>query len=157
MKKFYLECKVNGKDFKGEIDPNLRLIDFLRDVLKLKGTKEGCGEGECGACMVLLDGKPVNSCLVMAFSVNRKEIITIEGIELTEYGKKLKESFRKNAAVQCGFCTPGFIITASALLREKPDAKEDEIKEALSGNICRCTGYDMIINAVYKAREKKRK
>lgn len=157
MKKFYLECKVNGKDFKGEIDPNLRLIDFLRDVLKLKGTKEGCGEGECGACMVLLDREPVNSCLVMAFSVNRKEIITIEGIELTEYGKKLKESFRKNAAVQCGFCTPGFIITASALLGEKPDAKEDEIKEALSGNICRCTGYDMIINAVDKAREKKRK
>ncbi|MCX7647443.1 MAG: (2Fe-2S)-binding protein [Elusimicrobiales bacterium] len=153
MKNYLLRCKINGEKFEGLIDPNMRLIDFLREEVGLKGTKEGCGEGECGACMVLLDGKAVNSCLVMAFSVSGKEIITIEGIDKTKYGKKLKKSFKKNAAVQCGFCTPGFIITAAAFLEEKPNATEEEIKEALSGNICRCTGYDMIIKAVDEAKK----
>lgn len=150
---YHIRCKINGNMFDGLINPNLRLIDFIRDVLGLKGTKEGCGEGECGACMVLVDGKAVNSCLVMAFSVDGKEIITIEGIDKTKYGQRLKESFKKNAAVQCGFCTPGFIITAAAFLNENPKATEKEIKEALSGNICRCTGYDMIIKAVDEARK----
>ncbi len=152
IKKFRLICTINDKKFEGEIDPNLRLIDFIRDILGLKGTKEGCGEGECGACMVLVNRKPVNSCIVMAFSIHNKEVITIEGIDKLKYARKLKESFKKNASVQCGFCTPGFIITASALLEENPDATIDEIKDYLVGNICRCTGYDKIIKAVDEAR-----
>lgn len=153
IKPYRISCQVNGKKFTGYIDPNLRLIDFLRDVLGLKGTKEGCGEGECGACMVLVNGVSVNSCLVMAFSVDNKKIVTIEGVDTLKYGKRLKEGFKKKAAVQCGFCTPGFIISASELLEKNPDATEEDIKKALSGNICRCTGYKKIIEAVSWARE----
>jgi len=154
MKKFLLKCKINGKDFEGEIDSSLRLIDFIRNNLKLTGTKEGCGEGECGACMVLVNGKAINSCLMMAVQIQNKELITIEGIHQLKYGKRLQESFLKEAAVQCGFCTPGFIISAQEILSKKPDATIDEIKEGLSGNICRCTGYKNIIRAVDKARQK---
>lgn len=148
-----IKCRINFKDFECDVDPNLRLIDLLRNDLCLTGTKEGCGEGECGACMVLLNGKAVNSCLVMAFSIDGKEVITIEGVDKLKYAKKLKESFKKNAAVQCGFCTPGFIISALELLNENPDASMDDIKKRLSGNICRCSGYDKIIKAVDEARK----
>jgi len=148
IKKFKIECIINGKKFVGEIEPNLRLIDFIRDILGLYGTKEGCGEGECGSCIVLLDRKPVNSCLVMAFSVNKKEIITIEGVEMMKYGKKLKDSFNNNFVVQCGFCIPGIIMVASALLENNSNPTEDDIKKAISGNICRCSGYEVIIDAI---------
>lgn len=155
MKKFKLECEVNGSEVKVEIDSSLRLLDFIRDVLGLKGTKEGCGEGECGACMVLMDGRAVNSCLVMAVQAHGKKIVTIEGIHKHKYGAQLQESFVKEAAVQCGFCTPGFIIAAQEILSKNPKATLDEIKEGLSGNLCRCTGYENIFKAVDKARKKK--
>lgn len=151
MKKFLLECKINGQKFKGEIDSSLRLIDFIRDFLGLKGTKEGCGEGECGACMVLLDGKAVNSCLMMAVQIHKKELITIEGIHNHKFGKKLQDAFIEEGAIQCGFCTPGFIISACEILSKNPKATIEEIKAGLSGNICRCTGYENIIKAVKKA------
>ncbi|MEF3279498.1 MAG: (2Fe-2S)-binding protein [Elusimicrobiota bacterium] len=152
VEKFKLDCIVNGKRIVREVEPHLRLIDFLRNDLGLKGTKEGCGEGECGSCMVLLNNKAVNSCLIMAFQVAGKEITTIEGIDKLKYAKELKESFKKNGAVQCGFCTPGFMITAIAMLMENPQLSIEEIKKGLSGNICRCTGYDKIIKAVDEAR-----
>ncbi len=154
MKKFHLCCTVNGEKIEKEIDSSLRLIDFIRDDLNLKGTKEGCGEGECGACMVLLDGKAVNSCLMMAVQIHKKNLVTIEGIHKHKYGRELKDSFVKEAAVQCGFCTPGFIIAAQEILAKNPKASLDEIKEGLTGNLCRCTGYENIFKAVDKARKK---
>lgn len=154
MKKFLLTCLVNGEKIEKEIDSSLRLIDFIREELNLKGTKEGCGEGECGACMVLLDGKAVNSCLMMAVQIQGKSLVTIEGIHKHKYGKELKESFVKEAAVQCGFCTPGFIIAAQEILAKNPKASLEEIKEGLTGNLCRCTGYENIFKAVDKARKK---
>jgi carbon-monoxide dehydrogenase small subunit len=153
MKKFLLKCEINGKPFKGEIDSSLRLIDFIRDTVGLKGTKEGCGEGECGACLVLLDGRAVNSCLMMAVQIHNKKLTTIEGIHRHKYGKKLQDSFVKEAAVQCGFCTPGFIIAAEEILEKNPSANLEEIKQGLSGNLCRCTGYENIFKAVDKARK----
>ncbi|NLI10703.1 MAG: (2Fe-2S)-binding protein [Elusimicrobia bacterium] len=154
MKKFPLSCEINGKKIKKEIDSSLRLIDFIREDMGLKGTKEGCGEGECGACMVLLDGKAVNSCLMMAVQIHGKKLVTIEGIHEHKYGKELQDSFVKEAAVQCGFCTPGFIIAAQEILAKNPKASLEEIKEGLAGNLCRCTGYENIFKAVDKARKK---
>ncbi|MEW5951501.1 MAG: (2Fe-2S)-binding protein [Elusimicrobiota bacterium] len=154
MKKIRLSCEINGKKIKKEIDSSLRLIDFIREDMGLKGTKEGCGEGECGACMVLLDGKAVNSCLMMAVQIQGKKLVTIEGIHEHKYGKELQDSFVKEAAVQCGFCTPGFIIAAQEILSKNPKASPEEIKEGLTGNLCRCTGYENIFKAVDKARKK---
>jgi len=154
MKIFKLESSINGKKIGKEIDSSLRLVDFIRDTLGLKGTKEGCGEGECGACMVLLDGKAVNSCLMMAVQIHRKNLVTIEGIHRHKYGKELQKSFVKEAAVQCGFCTPGFIISAQEFLVKNPRAGLEEIKAGLSGNLCRCTGYENIFKAVKKAGNK---
>lgn len=143
-----IDLTVNGKKVNLEINPNKRLIDFLRDDLNLTGVKEGCSEGECGACTVLLDGCAVTSCTVLAGQVNGREILTIEG--LAENGELdiIQKSFIENGAVQCGFCTPGMILSCKALLMKNPNPSEEEIKRAIEGNLCRCTGYTKIVKAV---------
>ena len=149
-----VSINVNGINYTKEIDPSIRLIDFLRDELKLKGTKEGCGEGECGACTVIVNGKAINSCLMLASSAHEKNVITIEGISDKDKLHPIQEAFMEAGAVQCGYCTPGMILSAKALLDKKPNASEEEIKVALSGNLCRCTGYKKIIQAVMLAQDK---
>ena len=145
-----IKFKLNGKEVNIETEPNRRLLDLLREDLGLTGTKEGCGIGECGACTVLLNGKAVNSCLILAPQVNGAEITTVEG--LAENGKLnlLQENFLKHGAVQCGFCTSGMLMSASALLKENPTPSEENVKETIAGNLCRCTGYKQIIEAVLK-------
>lgn len=144
---------LNNKKYNMDIDPSLRLIDLLRNELHLTGTKEGCSEGECGACTVIVDGKAVNSCLVLAVQVRGREVITIEGLDENGELDRLQSMFIKNGAVQCGFCTPGMIMSAKALLMKNPHPTEEEIKTAMAGNLCRCTGYKDIINAVKEASE----
>jgi carbon-monoxide dehydrogenase small subunit len=131
-----------------EITPNLRLIDLLRQNFGLTGAKEGCGVGECGACTVILDKQAVNSCLILAVQADSREIITIEGISDGDRLHPLQESFMQHGAVQCGFCTPGMILSAYSLLLRNPQPGEDEIREAIAGNLCRCTGYKQIIEAI---------
>ena len=149
-----VSINVNGINYCREIDPTVRLIDFLRDELKLKGTKEGCGEGECGACTVIVNGKTINSCLMLASSVNGKNVITIEGVSYKGKLHPIQEAFMEVGAVQCGYCTPVMILSAKALLDKNPNANEEEIKVALSGNLCRCTGYKKIIQAILLAESK---
>ena len=149
-----VSINVNGINYTKDIDPSIRLIDFLRDDLKLKGTKEGCGEGECGACTVIVNGKAINSCLMLASSAHEKNVITIEGISDKDTLHPIQEAFMETGAVQCGYCTPGMILSAKALLDKKPNASEEEIKVSLSGNLCRCTGYKKIIQAVMLAQDK---
>lgn len=143
-----LECSINGREIKKEINPFLRLIDFLRDDMGLTGVKEGCGEGECGACTVIADGEAATSCTMFAGQIYGKEIITIEGIDNDGELDALQKSFVQNGAVQCGFCTPGMILSCKALLMKNPHPSEEEIKRAIEGNLCRCTGYQKIIKAV---------
>ncbi|MEW8994491.1 (2Fe-2S)-binding protein [Clostridium sp.] len=145
--------KINGIRYKRNIDPMMRLIDFLRDEIKLKGTKEGCGEGECGACTVILDGKTVNSCLLLAATLDGSEIITIEGIS-NDGIHPIQEAFMEVGAVQCGYCTPGMILSAKAILDNNIDATEVEIRESISGNLCRCTGYEKIVQGIILAQSK---
>jgi carbon-monoxide dehydrogenase small subunit len=145
-----LSFTLNRKKIHLESEPNIRLVDLLRDKLNLTGTKEGCGVGECGACTVILNGVTINSCLVLAGQIDGCEIITIEGIAIGNDLHPLQTNFLKHGAVQCGFCTPGMVLSAYALLEENPSATEEEIKDAIAGNLCRCTGYKQIIDAVKK-------
>jgi len=151
-----LKLIVNGDTHVVYIDPWKTLTDVLRDDLQLTGTKLGCNSGECGACTVLINGKAVKSCLVLALQAQGKEIITIEGLE-GEQGKlhPLQQAFIDHFAVQCGFCTPGMILSAKAFLDKNPNPTEEEVRVALSGNLCRCTGYVKIIEAVLAANEGK--
>ena len=145
---------INNKKVSVDVDPSMRLLDVVRDVLKLTGTKEGCGEGECGACTVLVNGEPFNSCLTPVINVEGKELLTIEGLrEMREY-RVLADAFADMGGSQCGFCTPGMILVSYALLKKNPKPTEEEIRFALSGNLCRCTGYQAIVNAVKQASEK---
>ncbi len=148
-----VEFVVNGKDVSMDLDPKLRLIDILRDKLYLTGTKEGCGEGECGTCTVIMDGKAICSCLVLASQIQGKEIITIEGLEKDGELDPLQEAFVKHGAIQCGFCTPGMIMSAKALFMNNPNPTDEEIKTAIEGNLCRCTGYGKVITAVKSVRD----
>jgi carbon-monoxide dehydrogenase small subunit len=143
--------KLNGKPITLTTHPLKRLVDILRDELGLTGTKEGCGEGECGACAVLINNKLVNSCLVPAASLHDQSITTIEGFKTTDKFKILKSCFEKAGSVQCGFCTPGMILAAEALLLQNHNPSETEVRSALAGNLCRCTGYNMIIEAILLA------
>jgi len=156
MKKVKISFVINGKKKEMAISPNTTLLELLRDHLGLTGTKNGCEAGECGACTVLLDGRPVYACLVLAPKVDGKEIITIEGIG--EEGKlhPLQEAFLTHGAVQCGFCTPGMIVAAKALLDENLYPSREEIEDAISGNLCRCTGYLQIVEAIEASREGKK-
>lgn len=146
--KMKLKFKLNGKEAEVTIEPNTRLIDLLREKFDLTGTKEGCGVGECGACTILMNGRAVNSCLILAAQVNDSEIVTIEGIAEGELLTSLQKNFLSYGAVQCGFCIPGMVLSASALLDKKPSPTEEEIKDAIAGNLCRCTGYKQIIEAI---------
>lgn len=146
--------EVNDKKYKLEVDDAKRLLDILRDDLGLTGTKEGCGIGECGACTVIMNGDAVNSCLVLAAQINGAKIETVENLEKDDILDNLQQSFVENGAIQCGFCTPGMLMSAKALLDKNPHPTEEEIKEALEGNLCRCTGYIPIIKSVKKAAEK---
>lgn len=148
MAEFHLEMKVNGKPIVLDVDPGLRLLDVLRDILHLTGTKEGCGEGECGACSVILNGKLVDSCLVLAPQANGQEVITIEGIAQNGELDSLQKAFLEAGAVQCGYCTPGMILATKVLLDHNSTPSRPEISKSISGNICRCTGYTKIIQAV---------
>ncbi len=154
---FHLKTTINGNPIETDIEPSLRLLDFLRINLGLTGTKEGCGEGECGACTVILDGKTVNSCLVMAAQVHGRKLTTIEGIKTEDGLNPVQQAFLDNGAVQCGFCIPGMVLSATALLDEKPDPTDDEIKECISGNLCRCTGYDKMFISIRSASESYKK
>ncbi len=146
-----IQIIVNGRPIEREIEAGMRLLDFLRDELHLTGTKEGCGEGECGACTVLLDGQAINSCLLLAVQADRKEILTVEGLLKGNDLHPIQQAFVEEGAVQCGFCTPGFIVSTYALLKSKTAPSDEEIKTALTGNLCRCTGYVRIIDAVHHA------
>jgi aerobic carbon-monoxide dehydrogenase small subunit len=148
-----IKLTVNGKEREIETTPGTRLLDLLRDELNLTGTKEGCGRGECGACSVIMDGKLVPSCLVLAPQADGTEITTIEGIGDSKKLDPVQEAFIEAGAVQCGFCTPGMIMATKSLLSENPDPTDEEIKIGLSGNICRCTGYVKIFDAVKLSRE----
>lgn len=146
--------KLNDKELCLKINPLKRLLDVLREDCGLSGIKEGCGEGECGACSVLIDGVFINACLYPIGRAEGKEITTIEGLVGTENYKILKESFEQAGAVQCGFCSPGMIMAAESLLRKNSHPSEQQIREAISGNLCRCTGYNMIVEAVQLASKR---
>jgi carbon-monoxide dehydrogenase small subunit len=146
--KTLINFKVNGKGYDLAVEPNKTLVDLLRYDLGLTGTKKGCGTGECGSCTVIFNGKPVNSCLVLAIQANGAEILTIEGLRPPQGLHPLQQAFVDKGAIQCGFCTPGMILSASSLLKHNPNPTEAEIRTALSGNLCRCTGYQKIVEAV---------
>ncbi len=148
--------KVNGRSELLETEPLRRLLDILRDDLGLKGTKEGCGEGECGACSVIVDGRVILSCLFPAFQLDGREIVTIEGLGTPNDPHLLQQAFVVEGAVQCGFCTPGMIMTAWELIQNEPHPTRERIREALSGNLCRCTGYERILRAVERAAYSRR-
>jgi carbon-monoxide dehydrogenase small subunit len=149
---------VNGRAHSREVEPRLLLSDFLRHELDLTGTHVGCEHGVCGACTVLLDGEPVRSCLLLAVQVDGHEVTTVEGLApAPDRLHPLQEAFRETHALQCGFCTPGFLMTIEPFLRDHPDPDDDEIRHALSGNLCRCTGYQNIVAAVKLAAERSRR
>ena len=150
--KYPVELKVNGTPYELYVSPQRTLAEMLREDLELFGIKQGCGEGECGACTVLLDGKPVSSCLILAVEAAGCEVTTVEGVATSEGLHPLQQSFVEHGAVQCGFCTPGMILSAKALLDETPDPSEYQIRRALSGNLCRCTGYQKIVDAVCRCK-----
>ena len=151
-----IRIEVNGVSRKAFVEPTLMLVDFLRDHLGLTGTKKSCDSGNCGACTVILDGKAVNSCLILAAETDGHSVTTIEGLQKNETLHPLQEAFIKYGAIQCGFCSPGMILTAKALLDQNPFPSEDQIREALAGNLCRCTGYSKIIEAIKSVSERTR-
>jgi aerobic-type carbon monoxide dehydrogenase small subunit (CoxS/CutS family) len=142
---------VNGTTYPVELDPHVSLLRAVRDEIGLTGSKEGCDDSECGACMMLLDGKPVNACSYLALQAEGRQVTTVEGLAGDEEMGPLQRAFLHQGGVQCGFCTPGMLVSATALLRDNPDASEEEIRIGLSGNLCRCTGYDGIVRAVRQA------
>ncbi len=154
MEEVRITLNINEKEYTLNVKPNELLLNVLRERLNLMGAKYGCGIGECGACTVLLNGKPILSCLTLAASVDGQKITTIEGLSDGERLHPLQEAFLEEGAVQCGFCTPGMILTSKALLDENPNPDNNEIKDALRGNLCRCTGYTNIILAVKAAAKK---
>jgi aerobic carbon-monoxide dehydrogenase small subunit len=153
MSKMRVETKINGEQMEFLCEPQQSMLDVLRDNLRLTGTKEGCATGDCGACSVLLDGRLICSCLMLAVESGGRQITTIEGISRGEELHPIQQKFLQHAALQCGICTPGFVIAAKALLDENPNPTETEIRYHLAGNLCRCTGYDKIIRAVQDAAQ----
>ncbi len=150
----HVETTINGNQVNFLCEPRQSLLECLRDVLGMTGTKEGCNDGNCGACTVLLDGRIVTSCLVLGVEAQGKEVTTIEGVASADGLHPVQQAFLENASLQCGICTPGFIVATKALLDREPDADEGRIRHWLAGNLCRCTGYDKIVRAVLDAEEK---
>ncbi|MBM25551.1 MAG: ferredoxin [Chloroflexi bacterium] len=156
-KKSYVQTKINGETTEFLCEPRQSLLECLRDVLQLTGSKEGCNDGNCGACTVKMDGRIVDSCLVLGVEAEGADISTIEGMATPENLHPLQQAFLENAALQCGICTPGFLIASKALLDAEPDADEERIREWLAGNLCRCTGYDKIVRAILDAASRMKK
>ena len=148
MKTYPIEINVNGKRLKAEVTAGDTLLETLRDQLDAYDVKNGCGQGDCGACTVIMTGKAVNACLTLALQADGKEVFTLKGIGTADQPHALQESFVAHGAIQCGFCTPGMIVTAKALLDKVPHPNTFEIREAISGNLCRCTGYKKIVEAI---------
>ena len=155
MEQIKIQFNLNGNDVSVTADPNKRLVDFLREDMGMTSVKEGCGEGECGACTIIYNGKAVTSCLMLAGQADGSTIVTLEGVSENGQLNYIQQAFVDAGAVQCGYCTPGMILTAKVLLDKKPDATDEEIRRAMSGNLCRCTGYSKIIKAVEMARDAK--
>ena len=153
-RKVHVQTQINGEEVEFLCEPRQSLLEVLRDVLSLTGSKEGCNDGNCGACTVLLDGRIVDSCLVLGIEAQDKQINTIEGVADTRGLHPIQQAFLENAALQCGICTPGFIVAAKALLEQEPNPSEYRVRHWLAGNLCRCTGYDKIVRAVLDAAEK---
>jgi len=153
--KHELKLTVNGEPYHLMIEPRTILLELLREELDLTGTKEGCSCGMCGACTVLVDGKAVKSCLVLALQVQGKEVTTIEGLAKGEQLHALQDSFIEHGAIQCGFCTPGMLLSARALLEEVPNPSEEDVRFAIAGNLCRCTGYEKIVEAIVPVAAKR--
>jgi carbon-monoxide dehydrogenase small subunit len=150
-RKVHIQTKINGKDTEFLCEPRQSLLEVLRDELRLTGSKEGCNNGNCGACNVLLDGRLVNSCIVLGVEIQGRSVSTIEGVAGPQELHPLQQKFLEHAALQCGICTPGFIVAAKALLAQNPRPTEHQVRHWLAGNLCRCTGYDKIIRAVLDA------
>ena len=148
-----LEMVVNEEPVSLQVDGMRTLLDVLREDLGLRGTKGGCREGECGSCTVLLDGRAVNACLLPAMKAHRSTVITIEGLGTIDSPHPLQKAIAEAGGVQCGYCTPGFVMSAAALLQEKPEPTEEEVKDSITGNLCRCTGYKRIIEGILRAAE----
>ena len=155
MEQIKIQFTLNGNDVSVTADPNKRLVDFLREDMGMTSVKEGCGEGECGACTIIYNGKAVTSCLMLAGQADGSTIVTLEGVSENGQLNYIQQAFVDAGAVQCGYCTPGMVLSAKALLDKKPDATDEEIRRAMSGNLCRCTGYSKIIKAVEMARDAK--
>ena len=155
MEQNKIQFNLNGNDVSVTADPNKRLVDFLREDMGMTSVKEGCGEGECGACTIIYNGKAVTSCLMLAGQADGSTIVTLEGVSENGQLNYIQQAFVDAGAVQCGYCTPGMVLSAKALLDKKPDATDEEIRRAMSGNLCRCTGYSKIIKAVEMARDAK--
>lgn len=145
---------LNKKEVEVDVEPHEKFLDVLRDKLRLTGTKEGCAVGECGACTIIVNGEAVTSCLLLAGSVDGKEVTTIEGVGADGKLDPVQEAILENHALQCGFCTPGFVLSAKAFLDKHEDASKEEIRRAISGNLCRCTGYEQLTVAIYEAAQK---
>jgi aerobic carbon-monoxide dehydrogenase small subunit len=153
MKRVSIRTTINGKAYELDVRPNMTLLDFLRDELGLTGTKRGCEVGECGACTVLVNGQAVNSCLILVPQIDGQEILTVEGLAEGKKLHPLQESFLDHDAVHCGFCTPGMLMSAKDLLDHSPTPSEKETRAAISGNLCRCTGYQQIVNAIMEVQD----
>lgn len=153
MSKVEIKLQVNGETHLMEVEPRMTLLDFLRNELNLTGTKEGCGEGDCGACTVVVDGMAVNSCIMLAVEADGKDVLTIEGVADGDNLHPIQQSFIERGAIQCGFCTPGMILTAKTFLEENPSPTELEVRKAIAGNLCRCTGYDKIVKSILAVAE----
>ncbi len=148
-----IKLSINGEIYELAVEPQTTLLEVLRDHLGLTGTKEACGTGECGSCTVLVEGKPILSCLALAFDYQKQNIVTIEGLGTDGKLTRVQQAFLDCGAIQCGFCTPGMVLSSTALLEESPNPSEHEIRKALEGHLCRCTGYNKILEAVRKAAQ----
>jgi carbon-monoxide dehydrogenase small subunit len=155
--KYHLRFTLNGEEKSLDIEPGLSVLELLREVLDLKGTKEGCGIGECGACTIVVDGRAVNGCLMFAAQLDGRTVVTVEGLSAEDELHPIQQSFSNQHAVQCGFCTPGILMSTQALLAENPDPNRGEIVKAVAGNLCRCTGYQSIVAGIEDAAARCRK
>jgi len=155
MKTYPVEIRLNGELLRTEVAAHETLLDVLRKKLGAKEVKSGCAKGDCGACAVLLDGKAVNACLVLAVQASGSEVVTVRGIGTEDHPHPLQESFVRHGAIQCGYCTPGMIVSAKALLDRNPDPTREEIREGISGNLCRCTGFKKIVEAIQSTAKSK--